>query len=135
MALLGFDVSCACYSKYLSVRDKLSFSKLITILNLNQYIEYGTFNEICESLISKKGNVRDLTLKILNEDEYPKLETVAYKRLRVLIIDEYDTLLNNSLYLNMFNPSSGAVSNTALPMERSPSLNKPLSQSKNESRN
>ena len=72
MALLGFDVSCACYSKYLSERDKLSFSKLITMLSLNQYIEYGTFNEICESLISKKGNVRDLTLKVINEDDYPK---------------------------------------------------------------
>lgn len=47
-ALHGFDVRCACYSKYLSERDFKSFESMFDVLGLKSQIKYGTFNEICE---------------------------------------------------------------------------------------
>jgi SecA DEAD-like domain len=47
-ALHGFNVRCACYSKYLSERDFKSFAKMFEVLGLTDSISYGTFNEICE---------------------------------------------------------------------------------------
>jgi len=47
-ALHGFDVRCACYSKYLSERDCQAFNSMFNFLGLTESIKYGTFNEICE---------------------------------------------------------------------------------------
>ena len=47
-ALYGFEVSCACYSNYLSRRDYLAFEQLFKVLGLSESIKYGTFNELCE---------------------------------------------------------------------------------------
>ena len=43
-ALWDFEVSCACYSQYLSERDFKSFKDLYQFLNINEKIFYGTFN-------------------------------------------------------------------------------------------
>ncbi len=48
LALHGFEIKCACYSKYLSERDYEAFSPLFRELNLQDKITYGTFNEIAE---------------------------------------------------------------------------------------
>ena len=48
LALLGFDVRCACYSEYLSQRDYKGFSPLFDALGITQHIHYGTFNNLCE---------------------------------------------------------------------------------------
>ena len=48
LALMGFEVSCACYSDYLSKRDYDSFLAIFESLCISKYIHYGAFNKICE---------------------------------------------------------------------------------------
>jgi hypothetical protein len=59
LAIFGFDVSCACYSQYLSKRDRAAFQEMFSFLSLDEYITYGTFNELCEKVINKKVNIRN----------------------------------------------------------------------------
>jgi len=44
MALFGFNVYCACYSAYLSERDRKSFETMFTTFRVDDAIKYGTFN-------------------------------------------------------------------------------------------
>jgi len=63
-ALLGFDVTCACYSQYLSERDYNAFLPLFEQLNLTHDIHYGTFNFLCERVINE--NNKDLRKRVSN---------------------------------------------------------------------
>jgi hypothetical protein len=54
LALLGANVSCACYSQYLSQRDYDAFLPLFRRLNVTEHIHYGTFNKVCEQWIERK---------------------------------------------------------------------------------
>jgi preprotein translocase subunit SecA len=47
-ALNGFKVNCACSTSYLSARDYESFLPLFRVLNLLNYITYGTLNKLAE---------------------------------------------------------------------------------------
>ena len=47
LALVGFEVNCACYSVYLSERDRAAFKGLFELLEIHNKISYGTFNEVC----------------------------------------------------------------------------------------
>ena len=58
LALLGMDVSCACYSTYLSERDFENFKWLFDMLKITDRIHYGTFNNLCERIINKNGQLR-----------------------------------------------------------------------------
>ena len=60
MALLGIDVYCACYSQHLSRRDYQSYKNLFKLLRITDYIHYGTFNEFCQQVINKDGNIREM---------------------------------------------------------------------------
>lgn len=44
LALVGFNVRCACYSEHLSKRDQEDFRPLFEYMDVNQRIKYGTFN-------------------------------------------------------------------------------------------
>ena len=66
LALIGYHVSCACYSKYLSARDYKEYEFIFAELGVSKYIMYGTFNELCESVINDGGNVRELVLRNMN---------------------------------------------------------------------
>lgn len=59
LTLFGFDVSCACYSQYLSDRDYNAFKNIFQCLGLLDHIKYGTFNKLCEFVINKNGNIRE----------------------------------------------------------------------------
>ncbi|CAF5050690.1 unnamed protein product, partial [Rotaria sp. Silwood1] len=58
-ALGGVDVNCSCYSEVLSIRDKSDFASVFTALGIEDRIEYGTFNKLCEQLINEQCNVRE----------------------------------------------------------------------------
>lgn len=58
LALLGINVSCACYSEYLSNRDYNNFLPIFEALSITEYIKYGTFNKICENIINENGDIR-----------------------------------------------------------------------------
>ena len=69
LALLGAEVSCACYSKHLSHRDQQAFSPIFSDLSVEKFVHYGTFDTLCEDMINRQGNVRDcVTDAILNSD-------------------------------------------------------------------
>lgn len=60
LALLGFNVYCACYSKHLSSRDYLAFREIIQDLGLLNRVHYSTLAGLAESIINKDGDLRDM---------------------------------------------------------------------------
>ncbi len=79
----------------MSKRDYNAFEQLFKKLNLNEFIKYGTFNKICEDLLNKNGDVRQIIenfflnnkLEIasnLNEESKINFQ----KRKTILLIDE-----------------------------------------------
>lgn len=65
-ALLGYEVNCACYSEYLSARDRANFSELFSALDIENNIKYGTFNELCKDMLnSKNGSIQDSIKKAI----------------------------------------------------------------------
>lgn len=56
LALVGYKVNCACYSLYLSQRDREAFAVLFSKLDIGAKIHYGTFNQICESILNQGGS-------------------------------------------------------------------------------
>ena len=52
LALLGFNVDCACYSAYLSSRDYKSFRPMFEAFKVLHFVSYGTFEKLCEDLIN-----------------------------------------------------------------------------------
>jgi hypothetical protein len=55
LALNGFEVKCACYSKHLSDRDYKRFLDIFKFLEVDDLIKYGTLNEISEMQINREG--------------------------------------------------------------------------------
>lgn len=64
LALVGFNVRCACYSQYLSERDEATFKRLFEYLDIATKIKYGTFNAICEEILNSSG--RDFKAEVKN---------------------------------------------------------------------
>ena len=105
LALLGFDVNCVCYSKYLSLRDYTAFKPLFDKLNLTRHIHYGTFDSICEENINQNGNVRDFVKNILLDIPNNTVEQSSEnKRPSVLLIDEVDVFFSKEFYGNSYQP-------------------------------
>ena len=65
LALVGVDVSCACYSDMLSARDHADFRFLFEALGVGRAVHYGTFGALAERIINHGGDVRDLALTAL----------------------------------------------------------------------
>ena len=108
LALFGFDVNVACYSRYLSERDKKDFENLFKFLGIEDKIRYGTFNSLCEAILNKKVNVRDTVVqkilknaeKKVNEEEKKQSEETK----QALLIDEVDVLFSKEFFGNMYYP-------------------------------
>ncbi|CAE8585703.1 unnamed protein product [Polarella glacialis] len=64
--LLGFRVRCVCYSEYLSQRDWNLFKDLFVAFNLDDRIIYSKITEFSEDATLAKGNIRALTLDLIN---------------------------------------------------------------------
>ena len=67
LALLGADVYCGCYSQHLSKRDEADFKNLFCELDVDNNINYGTLEELCESVINERGNMRDTVLHLIGK--------------------------------------------------------------------
>ena len=111
LALLGFNVNCACYSKYLSERDYKSFESMFILLGIHQNIVYGTFNELCENIINEKGNIRDLVNNLIlpgnKANDRSTYNDNDNSRPNVLLIDDVDVFFNKQFYGEYYTP--GAV--------------------------
>jgi len=127
LALFGMDVSCVCYSEYLSRRDYQDFSWLFDLLGLRNKIFYGTFNEVCERLISSDGDIRSKveSMFALATDGSSSSSSVPSSSAsspssssssssfasssssavaHALLIDEADTLFSEELYGQCYRP-------------------------------
>ena len=113
LALLGYEVSCACYSSYLSKRDHDSFASFFDLFDVKKYIKYGSFNDIAENIINEKINVREKIVTIIdtpkNTKPLPKykkriIKTNKEKRKKILFIDEVDIFFQENFYGNQYIP-------------------------------
>ncbi len=116
LGLIGCDVNCACYSKYLSERDFNNFTKLFSDLGILDRIEYGTFQKICEIKLNNGGSIRKKVENYIFKNSEEKKENLqdtkdgksnddkAYRSFRpsVLIVDEVDVLLNKEFFGNCY---------------------------------
>ncbi|CAF2963370.1 unnamed protein product [Rotaria sp. Silwood2] len=107
LALLGFDVRCACYSEYLSQRDYKGFLPVFESLGVVQYIRYGTFNKLCENMINRNGNIRQMVEEfILNGSSSAAQSSQRIERAKILLIDEVDIFFSRDFYGNVYTPSA-----------------------------
>jgi preprotein translocase subunit SecA len=105
LALLGVDVYCACYSQYLSKRDEADFKTLFCELEVENNINYGSLEQLCESVINERGNVRDTVLFQISKQGHINSKAQS-QRLKVLLIDEVDVFFDKSFYGNAYCPAA-----------------------------
>ena len=129
LALLGFDVDCACYSKYLSSRDEEAFENIFRAFGLYGHIEYGTYKTLAESFVNSDfadDGIRGAVEKYVrrtgtNNNSSGMFSSVIANvsaaasflsnivsskeaRPRVLLIDEVDVFFSSKFYGNSYNP-------------------------------
>ncbi|CAL6025608.1 Helicase-related_protein [Hexamita inflata] len=104
LAIMGFDVNCACYSEYLSQRDYESFTDLFNAFNVRENISYGTFNQMCERYINEDGEIRKLTEDCILKNKLDAKKNNKMPRQKVLMIDEVDVFFNESFYGSSYTP-------------------------------
>jgi hypothetical protein len=106
LALLGMDVSCACYSQYLSKRDEEAFNFIFVALQIDQFIHYDTFSRLCERIINKDGDIRGNVENVIRKGiNSTKINESKFIRPQVLIIDEVDVFFSKEFYGNLYTPS------------------------------
>ncbi|CAF0717694.1 unnamed protein product [Brachionus calyciflorus] len=107
LALAGFDVSCACYSQYLSERDYNDFKEIFHALNVEKYVFYGTFNQVCENFLNQNYDIRERVLSLIKSNT---LSTEEFEnknaRPKILLIDEVDVFFNQDFLGNLYVPSA-----------------------------
>ncbi|CAF0934055.1 unnamed protein product [Adineta steineri] len=106
-ALMGVDVNCSCYSDVLSKRDMNNFRSVFEAFGIENYIQYGTFNKLCEQLLNEQCDVREKVRDMIenNKTMLPKAEIKAQTRPKVLLIDEVDVFLSDKFYGETYTPS------------------------------
>eukprot|EP01084_Bolivina_argentea_P147335 257800_1 len=113
LALLDFDVYCACYSELLSNRDQNAFNDLFILFNVQNNIQYQTFNNILEQMINDGGDIRDICKKIVLDEKTDELDD--YKepaqnwlnnKQKILFIDEVDKFFSTDFFGKQYTPSS-----------------------------
>jgi len=129
LALLGAEVSIACYSSYLSHRDERDFTVMFDELGIKDRIHYGTFEQVCERMVNEDGNVRSSVEKMImdsaqstqhsgqacsadSSSSFSALISAsthsrsahANASLRILVIDEIDVFFNERFYGNLYTP-------------------------------
>lgn len=100
-ALVGFKVSCVCYSEYLSNRDYESFKAMFEAFKLVDKIKYGTINQLCERVINSNGDIRNTVSEWIMNNKKPSLQDGIKKEKQILIIDEVDVFFNTDFYGNI----------------------------------
>jgi SecA DEAD-like domain len=105
LALLGLNVSCACYSKYLSTRDYNSFKSLFSSFGVATHITYSTLSQLAGNFINSQGDIREYTRCFL-EHITPTREHKADSRKHILLIDEVDVFFSREFYGATYNPST-----------------------------
>ena len=105
LALLGFEVYVASYSQYLSRRDQEAAHALFDDLGVLSSIHYGTFNELCESVINSGVAIRSEVTGLLSGAGLTRRQASTMKP-RILLVDEVDVFFNKDFYGNTYTPSA-----------------------------
>jgi hypothetical protein len=107
IALLGYDVDIACYSKYLSDRDAEAFDRIFQDFGVREKIFYGTFKELGERLLDRQETLRPLVAAVIRGDAakiaHLKQSTRPFPTDRILLIDEVDVLFSRSFFGQCYN--------------------------------
>jgi len=105
--LLRYNVNSICYSKYLSSRDYADFLEVFEAFNIHNNIVYSTISEMCEIMINREGNVRDLTKSVIDSAASNKSYNQTYPPSKsILLIDEVDVFFGADFYGNTYNPAT-----------------------------
>lgn len=104
LALLGYEVDCACYSDYLSRRDYQDFADFFSAFDLRDQITYGTFNKLCENFINQRADVRDAVVLMIKTGAMPAVKSRKTSRDKIILIDEVDVFFNQEFYGNFYRP-------------------------------
>ena len=103
LALLDFDISCACYSQFLSQRDLLAFTEIFDAFGVSKNIHYSTFNKLCENIINQNGDVRQRILDLVTNADICR-NTSIEKKPKLLLIDEVDIFFSKMFFGNVYTP-------------------------------
>jgi hypothetical protein len=113
------QVSCACYSSYLSERDYNTFLDIFACFGVDKHIQYSTLAKLAESYINDQGDIRKFTNQFIEGIHIavcgdfnlllPGSQTFSHSktsnnRPKVLLIDEVDTFLSRDFYGATYNP-------------------------------
>ena len=122
LALLGYEISCACYSEYLSERDGANFAELFSVLGVERLVKYGTFNHLCKQMLTAPtGSVAEKIYKIATSNT-PLSDGVCRKEFedwsifkpstgdvkkerKIMIIDELDVFFQKNFFGMTYDPS------------------------------
>lgn len=97
-AILGFEVHCASYSKYLSDRDKLAFESMFSHFGVSNNIQYGTFNTLCELQINRDIPIRKKVEEVILGAKLSTEIRVKSPKPTLLLIDEVDVFFKSGFY-------------------------------------
>jgi uncharacterized membrane protein YgcG len=109
LALVGFDVDIACYSDYLTTRDKGAFQFMFDAFVVEKGvnpIQYNTFKALCENILKSKGDMRELmasTILAKTRPAVPAPRPTKATRPRVLLADEVDVLFGSDFFGRSYN--------------------------------
>ena len=120
LALLGFEVHCACYSAYLSERDYKVFKGLFEQLGVvsakTQSVHYGSFYDLCGRFFNE-GQGMTAGEKVKRFVSPPETESsrsevssapssvaAPRRRPRVLLVDEVDVFFDKDFYGKTYSP-------------------------------
>ena len=110
-ALKGYDVNCICYSSYLSARDYDDFKEIFQTFKVDKFITYSTISQMCEMIINKRGNVRELVDAYLDDNISSSQSKIQSNRPSILLIDEVDVFFGIDFYGSTYNPATRIQNN------------------------
>jgi len=105
-ALLGYEVSVACYSFNLSKRDYDSFEELFNFFGVSNFIHYGNFISVLEKILNRNVNIKKyLSELIFKTNENSLAQVKSCKRFQILLFDEVDIFFSKEFHGKMYSSS------------------------------
>jgi len=107
LALLGYEVYCACYSDYLSTRDSSAFSSIFEAFHIEALITYGTFTELAINYINRGGEITQIVKAAMTGSCYAGYMKAlsSSSRERILLLDEVDVFFSEGFKGRSFRPA------------------------------
>jgi len=107
LALMGYEVYCACYSEYLSKRDYLAFETIFQVFRIEHLVTYGTVPDLARDYIHQVGDICTLVEEAITGSSpttYTRSLAVS-PRPKILLLDEVDVFFSKDFYGRAFRPA------------------------------